>query len=152
MISSLMNMPLRHRYAKPSVFLCLMSDVFTSMNPSSLDAAPILLGGSILLNPLLNNLIERRAIILILIGNACFDRVVGLRINEDLTDKGEDVANTVWWFPVVTAEDTQTNAALFVVCDIWVIDFCFEGDDGGFEGVFLWECHLESEDAALWLF
>lgn len=101
-----------------------------------------LLGRSKLFSPLLSNLVELGPVVLVLIGDASLDRIVRLRLNEDLTDQSQHLANTVRWLPVVAAEDAQAHAAFFVVCHVWVVDFRLEGDDGGFEGVFFWERHL----------
>lgn len=103
----------------------------------------------ILGNPLLSNLLKRLRVRLVLVGNAGFDRVIGLGSNEDLAYEGQDLSDAVWRLPRVATEDSQTHGAFFVICDIGVVDLGSEGDDRRLEWVFLGQCHFELELSAL---
>lgn len=100
-------------------------------------------------DPLLSDLLKCLRVRLVLVGNAGFDRVIGLGSNEDLANEGEDLSDAVWRLPRVATEDTQAHGPLFVICDIGMVDLGPEGDDWRLEWVFLGQCHFELELSAL---
>lgn len=87
--------------------------------------------------------------ILVLVGDSTFDGIIRLRGREDLTDEDQNVANLVWWLPLVGTEHAEAHAALVIVADVGVIDFGFERDGGWFEGVLLGQCDFDLELAVL---
>lgn len=87
--------------------------------------------------------------VLVLVGNSTFDGIIRLRCREDLADEDQDVANLVWWLPLVGAEHAEAHTAFVVVADIGVVDFGLERDGGWFEGVFFGQCDFDLELAVL---
>lgn len=88
--------------------------------------------------------------VLVLVGNSTFDGIIRLRCREDLADEDQNVANLVWWLPLVGAEHAEAHAAFVVVADIRVVNFGFERDGGWLEGVFLGQRDFDLELAVLW--
>lgn len=87
--------------------------------------------------------------VLVLVGNSTFDGIIRLGCREDLAYENQNIANLVWWLPLVGAEHAEAHAAFVVVADVWVVDFGLEGDGGWFERIFLGQRDFDLELAVL---
>lgn len=88
-------------------------------------------------------------VIFALFSNLALDSIVRLGRRQNRPDKLEHVDDLVGRLPGVGAQDAQAHAAVFVVGDVWVVDFGAEADEGWLEGVFFGEGDVEFEMAVL---
>lgn len=83
----------------------------------------------------LDRLLPRRPITLVLVGDAVLERVIGLRLDEQVPDGVEDGDDLCRGLPVLGLEDGEADVAEGVVCDVGVVEARGEADGRGLEGV-----------------
>jgi hypothetical protein len=103
----------------------------------------------VLVGVLLCMLLERRLVPLVLICNPLLQRIIWLRLYEEVPDGFKDGLNLGRGFPVLCLEDTQTDIPNSVVGDVGMVDAGDELDVGCFERVVGREGQDEAEDAAV---
>lgn len=99
-------------------------------------------------HPLLSTLLKPPPIIPILIRNPRLNRIISIRLQQQIPRHPQHGRNPIRRFPLIRPQHTQTHAPLIIIRDIWVVDFCLEGEGGWFEGVVGWECQQEFEVTA----
>lgn len=80
-------------------------------------------------------LLPASPVIPVFLGDAVFERVVGLGLDEQVSEGLENGADLGGGLPDVGLEQTEADAAEGVVGDVGVVDAGQELDDGGLEGV-----------------
>lgn len=86
---------------------------------------------------------------LVLVCNPLLERVVGLRLYEEVPDGLEDGQDLGGGLPVLRLEDAQTDVADSVIGDVRVVDAGDELDGGRLEGVVGRESEDDAVDAAV---
>lgn len=98
---------------------------------------------------LLGYLLKLWPIVLVLLGDAVLERVIGLRLDEQVAQGLEDGADAGRGLPRLGLEDAEANVAEGVVCDVGVVDAGDELDDRRLEGVVGGEEELQAEAAGV---
>jgi len=104
---------------------------------------------SVLLRPRLRLLEKLLPIILVIPRNSLLNRIVRLRLLQQLLCKRQHRIDLRGRLPLVRTQHAETHAAFFIVGDVGVVDFGFETEGRGFEWVFFGEAKREGEDATL---
>lgn len=122
-------------YVTPaSVFSCLISSKRISSR-------------SILLCVLGSLLVELGPLLGILLGDPRLERVIWVRLDEQLAHRGQDGGHFGRGLPLVGLEEADANISLGVAGDVGVVDAGEEGDFGGGEGVRWGKLDFEAEFA-----
>lgn len=103
---------------------------------------------SIPLDVLLGRLLEQPPLLAVLVGDARLERVVGVRLDEQLAHGLEHGGQLPGGLPVLGLELADADVAVAVVGDVGVVDARGEGHDGGLEGVVGREGDEQAELAA----
>lgn len=105
--------------------------------------------GSVALDVALGVLVELGAVVLVLVGDAGLEGVVGQGFDEELAHGLEDALDAAGGLPVLGLEDAEADVAGVVVGDVGVPDARVEDDRRRLEGVLGRQGQGQGEDAAL---
>lgn len=108
-----------------------------------------LLPTSILLHPLLRRLLKLLLVILEIIRNTRLDRIVPIRLQQQIPDQLQHARDGTRRLPDLWAQDAETHGAFVVVCYVGVPDLGLKGDGGRFEREVGGEVEVDLEVAAL---
>jgi hypothetical protein len=87
------------------------------------------------LHPILGCLLELLLVVLELVGNARFNSIIRIRLNQEIACQIENSGDLVRRLPCIAAENAQTHRTLVIIADIGMIDLGLEAESRRLEWV-----------------
>jgi hypothetical protein len=95
----------------------------------------LVLATSIPLRPLPRRLLKVFSVILVLVCNACLNRIIRVRLDQQVSCHVQHSRDLVRRLPLVCAQHAEAHGAFVIVGYVWVVDLGLEGENRRFERV-----------------